>query len=261
VHHPDGTPIWFELNTADGAKAQDFYAATIGWTIEPSPTAEHGGYLIASAPDGARIAGIAPPPPDAPSPPNWSIYFAADDVDAAATKVRELGGSIQVEPADIPGIGRFAIAMDPQHVSFMLMTGSGPDPSSAFVQGPHHGHGVWIELATPDPDGAFAFYGALFGWTREGAMPMGAMGKYAFLGSGETRPGAVMSSRTTGAPARWNWYAYVPDIDAAIATATQLGGVLVQGPDQIPGGDYSANVSDTTGAQIGMVGPRIGDAA
>ena len=261
MQNPDGSPIWFELNTADTAKAREFYAATIGWTIAPTPMAEQGGYLIASAPDGAAIAGVATPPPNAPSLPGWSIYFGTSDVDAAAAKVGDLGGSIQAGPMDIPGVGRFAIATDPQHVSFMLMTGASPDPSSAFLQGPHHGHGVWIELATPDPDAALAFYGALFGWTREGAMPMGAMGDYIFLGSGEARHGAVMSSETTGAPARWNWYAYVPDIDAAISTATGLSGVLLQGPDQIPGGDYSANIGDPTGAQIGMVGPRIGDAA
>lgn len=261
MQNPDGTPIWFELNTTDEAKAKNFYAAAIGWTISRSPMPEHGGYLIASAADGAAIAGVATPPPNTPSLPNWSIYFGTSDVDAAAAKVKQLGGSIQVEPMDIPGVGRFAIATDPQHVSFMLMTGASPDPSTAFIQGPHHGHGVWIELATPDPDGALDFYGALFGWTKEGAMPMGAMGEYVFLGSGEARPGAVMSSTATGAPARWNWYAYVPDIDAAIAAATSGGGVLLQGPDQIPGGDYSANVRDPNGAQIGMVGPRMGDAA
>ncbi len=33
----------------------------IGWTIAPSPMVEHGDYLIAGAPDGAAITGIAPP--------------------------------------------------------------------------------------------------------------------------------------------------------------------------------------------------------
>ncbi|TXC70309.1 VOC family protein [Sphingomonas ginsenosidivorax] len=251
-----GIPAWFELTTPDDAKAQAFYAATIGWTIAPSGMAEHGEYLIATAPDGAAVAGIMTPAPGAPSLSGWSIYFGTPDVDAAAAKVRDLGGSIPVAPMDIPGVGRFAIAADPQGVGFLLMTGESSDPSTAFAQGTQHGHGVWVELATPDPDGALAFYGALFGWTREGAMPMGPMGDYVFLGSGEARPGAVMSSTTTGAPARWNWYAYVPDIDAAIAAATDLGGTLLQGPDPIPGGDYSANVGDTSGAQIGLVGPR-----
>ena len=67
---------------------------------------------------------------------------------------------------------------------------------------------------------------------------------------------SVMSSATTGAPARWNWYVHVADIDAAITAAKAHGGALLQGPDPIPGGDYSANVSDAHGCQIGLVGPR-----
>ncbi|MEG3084350.1 hypothetical protein U1707_11915 [Sphingomonas sp. PB2P12] len=37
LHNPEGGPIRFELNTADEAK--HFYAATIDWTIAPSPMA------------------------------------------------------------------------------------------------------------------------------------------------------------------------------------------------------------------------------
>jgi predicted enzyme related to lactoylglutathione lyase len=33
MQNPDSTPIWFELNTADEAKAQHFYAATTCWMI------------------------------------------------------------------------------------------------------------------------------------------------------------------------------------------------------------------------------------
>ena len=83
------------------------------------------------------------------------------------------------------------------------------------------------------------------------------MGEYTFLGGTDgSRPGAVMSSKTTGTPARWNWYAQVPDIDAAVAAAKDGGGQLLQGPDQIPGGDFSANVRDAQGNQLGLVGAR-----
>jgi predicted enzyme related to lactoylglutathione lyase len=253
-----GTPIWFELNTPDADAARDFYAAVAGWTIAPSPMAEHGGYLIASTPAGAGVAGIMTPPPDAPAFPGWAIYFGVDDVDATAARAGDLGGATVFGPMDIPHVGRFAMMRDPRGVTFTIMRGDSPEPARAFVQAAEAtGHAVWIELATPDPDAAFAFYGALFGFEKAGAMPMGEMGEYAFIGRGEDfRPGAVMSSATTGAPARWNWYVNVPDIDAAIATAQARGGTLLQGPDQIPGGDYSANLADPHGSQIGLVGPR-----
>lgn len=253
-----GTPVWFELGTPDAEAARGFYAAVAGWTIAPSPMAEHGGYLIAATPVGERVGGIMTPPPEAPGVPGWMVYFGVDDVDAAAAHVVDLGGALAFGPMDIPRVGRFAVVRDPQGVTFTIMRGDSPEPSRAFVQmAEAKGHGVWIELATPDPDAAFAFYGALFGFEKVGAMPMGDMGEYAFIGRGEAfRPGAVMSSATTGAPARWNWYVNVPDIDAAIATAKERGGTLIQGPDPIPGGDYSANLADPQGHQIGLVGPR-----
>jgi uncharacterized protein len=257
--NPNGTPIWFELNTPDQAATTRFYESVIGWAIVPAPIADSGGYLIANGKDGTGVAGIMTPPPEAPAFPGWSIYFATGDVDAAAEQVKSLGGAIQFGPMDIPEVGRFAVATDPQGVVFFLMKGASPEDSQAFKQMAGDaglGHGVWIELATPDPDAALDFYGKLFGWSKQGAMPMGPMGDYTFIGRSESdRPGAIMASATTNAPARWNMYFQVADIDAAIAKAKDGGGT-VTGPDEIPGGDYSANVTDPHGQQVGIVGPR-----
>jgi predicted enzyme related to lactoylglutathione lyase len=258
--NPDGTPIWFELNAVDRDKAQAFYAAVMGWSIAPLPGDAHGGYLVATAPDGAGVGGFAVVAPDTPALPGWSIYFGMADVDAAAREVRRLGGEIRVEPMDLPGIGRLAIAADPQGNGFTLMKGASSEPSRAFIQGMQSGHGVWIELATSAPDDALTFYGALFGWEKLGAMPMGPMGDYVFIGNGETRPGAIMASEASGG-AGWRSYFYIPDIHAGIAAAIRMGGLLQQGPDPIPGGDYSAIIADPNGAQVGIVGPRVGEAA
>lgn len=255
--NPDGAPIWFELTTGDQDRAQRFYERLAGWTVAPSGQAEHGGYRIADAADGGSVAGLMTPPPGMHGVPGWAVYFAGDDVDAMVGRVTQLGGRVHFGPQDIPNIGRFATVADPQGVVFQIMKGESAEDSQAFSQmSGNFGHGVWIELATPDIDGALAFYGELFGWTKEGAMPMGDMGEYAFIGAGESRPGAIMSSAATGAPARWNWYVHVPDIDAALVSAEAGGGKVLQGPDQIPGGDYSANIADPDGHQIGLVGSR-----
>ena len=87
---------------------------------------------------------------------------------------------------------------------------------------------------------------------------MGDMGDYTFIGTGDNvRPGAIMSSKTTGAPPSWGVYFHVPDIDAAVATAQAKGGTLARGPDPIPGGAYSAKLIDTGGAIVGIVGRRV----
>ncbi|MBB4155477.1 hypothetical protein GGQ80_003400 [Sphingomonas jinjuensis] len=255
----NGTPAWFELTTPDLHASLPFYERVAGWQIAMSPAAEHGGYRLASAPDGEAVAGIMTG--QGQMPKGWSVYLAADDVDATVARAVELGGSILAGPMDIPHVGRFAAIADPQGVMVNLIADTRESAGSPFKQmegGAGTGHGVWIELATPDPDAAFAFYGALFGWTKAGAMPMGEMGEYAFIGAGDAPPGAIMSSAATGAPARWNWYVEVPDIDAAIDTAKAEGGALLQGPDQIPGGAFSANIADAQGYQIGLVGHRAG---
>ena len=256
----EGTPIWFELNAADPDAAQAFYQTVAGWRVAASPMPEHGGYRIAEA-DGIPVAGIRRPMPEAPGFPGWAVYLATRDVDALASRVTDLGGRIHFGPVDIPHVGRFAMVSDPQDVVFAVMSAARPGETRAFGPvplgtAPTLGHGVWIELATPDPDAAIGFYGALFGWEKLGAMPMGAMGAYAFIGRGDLRPGAVTSSAATGAPARWNWYIHVPDIDAALGTVRESGGTVLRGPDPIPGGSYSAIIADPEGNRLGLAGPR-----
>jgi len=48
------------------------------------------------------------------------VYYGVDDVDAAATKVESLGGSVEVPPADIPEIGRSAGLKDPRGAMFFI---------------------------------------------------------------------------------------------------------------------------------------------
>ena len=256
----DGTPIWFELTTADQDRAQGFYQDVAGWTVAAVPGQELGGYRLANAADGQGVAGIASPPPGKAGNLGWTMYLSASDPDAKANEITAAGGAIHFGPIDIPGIGRFASCADPQGVAFNIMRGESRKGSTAFkpmAGGAGDGHATWVELATPDPDGALAFYGPLFGWTKLGSMPMGAMGDYVFFGKSENdRPGAIMSSKTTGTQPQWKTYFQVADIDATVANVKADGGKLLQGPDEIPGGSFSINIADGEGHQVGFVGQR-----
>jgi predicted enzyme related to lactoylglutathione lyase len=55
-------------------------------------------------------------------PPSWGTYITVDDVDATAAKAKELGGTVLVEPQDIPEVGRFCVIKDPQGAVFSAMT-------------------------------------------------------------------------------------------------------------------------------------------
>jgi len=118
---PGGVFVWTELGTTDVDAAQRFYEQVFGWTTK-DPGAEFGGYRIfhRSENDPNGIAGLmANPSKDIPA--YWNPYVAVESPDATVAKAKELEATILVEPADIPGIGRFAIIRDPQGATFGII--------------------------------------------------------------------------------------------------------------------------------------------
>lgn len=255
--NPHGTPIWYELITGDPDAAGAFYQKVIGWRDGgcPGATAEGtGDYHIYLAPDGQGVAGMMKTPEGAPPEPGWFSYIGVDDVDAAAGKIAAAGGSIHMPPTTIEGVGRMAMVADPQGVVFYVMKGSSPEGSTAFKR-MAPGHGEWNELQTSDDQAALAFYGDQFGWTKDGAMPMGEMGDYSFLGHDGGIIGAVMKAPSGEAPG-WNYFFRVGDIDEAKQRIEEAGGSIVQGPHEVPGGDFVIYAKDPQGAKFGVVGSR-----
>jgi len=55
---------------------------------------------------------------DSSSPAHWSVTFGVDDVDAAATTAKELGGDVVAGPFDAPWT-RMAVIKDPQGATFI----------------------------------------------------------------------------------------------------------------------------------------------
>jgi uncharacterized protein len=112
-----GTFCWSELSTRDMEKAKSFYADVFGWE---NATGEFGDReYVEFKVDGRSIAGGmamgAGVPDEVPS--HWAVYFAVDDTDAAIAKVKDLGGSVLLDPIDSPA-GRFAAVGDPQGARF-----------------------------------------------------------------------------------------------------------------------------------------------
>lgn len=251
-----GTPIWYELITADADAAQRFYDTVLGWSFERMPGGPQMDYRIAIA-GGTAVAGLMQQPEGDEMPLRWLVYFGVDDVDRSAGEAAQAGATVHVPPTDIPGVGRFAFLSDPQGALFYLMRGTSDEESRAFRCGEDvpQGHAVWNELSAPDPKAAIAFYGALLGLRREGAMPMGEPGDYSFIHAGPDCIGAVMGEVPDGQPG-WLAYFSVDDIDAAAQRLGQAGGRIVQGPDEIPGNCFSLVAEDGNGARFGLVGRR-----
>ena len=253
--NPHGTPIWYELMTSDPDAAQAFYTDVIGWTVGSFPGAPDGpvDYRIFSAADGEGVGGMMKSPEGGP-PPGWFGYIGVDDVDAAVDRISAAGGTVCMPPTTLEGVGRMAMVADPQGVTFYVMKGASSEASTAFKR-MAPGHGEWNELQTSDDQAALAFYGDQFGWTKDGAMPMGDMGEYSFLSHGGGMIGAVMKAPPGERPG-WNYFFRVGDIDQAKQRIETGGGSIRQGPIQVPGGDYVIYAADPQGATFGVVGSR-----
>lgn len=83
------------------------------------------------------------------------------------------------------------------------------------------------------------------------------MGTYRFLRHGDIMIGAVMPKMPQMQVSAWSYYFRVPDIDAAITTINTIGGSIVHGPIEIPGGEYALNAMDPQGAAFALVGPKL----
>ena len=106
---PMGGWFWNELWTSDDRKAVAFYETLFGYTHDLMNMGPMAYYLLNK--DGRPRAGLCQSVnPAAKS--MWLPYVAVADCDATAQKAAALGGDVVTSPRDIPGIGRFAIAVD-----------------------------------------------------------------------------------------------------------------------------------------------------
>jgi predicted enzyme related to lactoylglutathione lyase len=254
-----GDFIWYELMTTDADAAQDFYGGLVGWSFKDGGQSDMD-YRLFSA-DGPQVGGVMPlsqEMQDGGARPMWAGYIGVDDVDATAQKIRSSGGTIMMEPQDIPDVGRFAFVRDPQGVPFYIMRGLSDEPSESFAHdAPREGHCAWNELLTSDLDAADAFYGDCFGWVAADSMDMGEAGPYRIYRNGEHRAsmfGAMMKRPESGPPPIWLYYFRVPDIDEAATFIGAHGGAVVIGPQEIPGGEYVLNGTDPQGAIFALIG-------
>jgi predicted enzyme related to lactoylglutathione lyase len=253
-----GDFLWYELMTSDTAAAERFYGAVLGWRTRPAEASPVEYRCFGTGE--SEIAGLMAVPADAAAAgmrPRWLGYIAVDDVDASAAGVLRAGGTQQVPPTDIPGVGRFALLSDPQGVPFYVMRGTEEGTAKSFSPGTS-GHCHWNELATTDQEAALAFYTAQFGWERGDAMPMGEMGEYRFINHHGAMLGAVMTRMPGGPPPGWTFYFGVEDIDSVAGTVSAEGGTIHHGPAEVPGGVFIIIATDPQGVMFGLVGPRKG---
>jgi predicted enzyme related to lactoylglutathione lyase len=126
VFDEHGSPFWNELHSSDVDASLDFYEQLVQWKRQPNEMGPDLTYYVMETPEHGDpkqvgAGGIMQRMRDEIDS-TWTVYFNVDDADAAAAKAVELGGSIMMEPHDIPGVGRSTWIVDPTGAFFAAMT-------------------------------------------------------------------------------------------------------------------------------------------
>ena len=110
-------------------------------------------------------------------PTQWMGHIHTAKLDEELKAVTGDGGTIVRPAQDIPGVGRFAVGLDPQKVKYLLFEpGKGDVPPRLGQMAV--GNVGWHELLTDDQAKAFDYDSRHYGWQKDTAHDMGAMGTY-----------------------------------------------------------------------------------
>ena len=101
--------------------------------------------------------------------------------DEAASKVRDAGGAVVMEPFDIMDAGRMAMFTDPEGAMFCVWQANRHKGARIVNE---HGSLNFNGLSTRDVDAAKAFYGSVFGWQTL-ALPGGEIELWTLPGYGD----------------------------------------------------------------------------
>jgi predicted enzyme related to lactoylglutathione lyase len=248
-----GVPCWVDTSQPDPEAALPFYSDLFGWEFEDvMPDGSDERYFIGRI-RGGDVAAIGSIPEGAPPMATWNTYVWVTSADMTASKARDAGGAVVMEPFDVMDSGRMAVLTDPEGAVFFVWQAKNGKGAQIVNE---HGSLNFNGLATRDPERAKTFYGVIFGWETL-ALPAGHMWTLTGYGDhlAESNPGLreqmaqmsapegfidVVAALTPIAddnpdtPAHWSVTFGVDHADTTAARASELGGEVVTGPLDAP---------------------------
>ncbi|MFG2639488.1 VOC family protein [Streptomyces sp. NPDC048370] len=207
----------------DLGAAETFYGGVFGWEFRPTRLGEE--FSVALS-DGAPVAGIGALAPRLAVAVAWTPYFAVDDADVTAARIRERSATVAVGPLRF-GTGRAALASDREGAVFGIWEGEIiPDWSVGKGGAP-----AWLELRTRNAFDAAIFYAEVLDWAGElpGCCQVSYEDDHVVLSHGDITVARLYGGAVEDAPdpqvrPRWHVHFRVPDLDEAVETAVRLGG-------------------------------------
>ena len=249
-----GVPSWVDTSHPDPEAAVEFYRGLFGWEFEDvMPTGSEAKYFVARL-RGGDVAAIGSVPESAPPMAMWNTYVWVDSADEAASKVRDAGGRVVVEPFDVMDSGRMAVLADPEGAVFNVWQANKHKGAQVVNEaGALNFNGLHIR----DVERAKSFYNAVFGW--ETLDLGGGVEMWSLPGYGDhlerDNPGLRDTVTAMGGPKgfedvvaslnpitddqpdtppHWSVTFGVDDADATAARATELGGEVIVPPIDVP---------------------------
>ncbi|MEV8031513.1 VOC family protein [Streptomyces sp. NPDC086182] len=249
----NGAPNWLDVGTADIDGATTFYGGLFGWQFR-SAGPDAGGYGFFQV-DGKTVAG-GMQITDEQGPPSWNVYFQTADAEATAKAVEQAKGTVLMPPMDVMGEGHMAMLADEAGVTFGIWQ---PGRTKGLGMAGDPGSLCWVELYTPDIAAAAAFYDSVFGWNTS-AVPFPG-GTYTCINPAGTEEesmfGGVMPLADDPVEAKtgayWLPYVEVPDTDAVVAKAQELGGTVRMPATDMEGVGRMAKLADPYGARFAVI--------
>ena len=234
--------VHFEIGGPDGGQLADFYAGLFGWSMHPVPGV---GYILIDTRGGAGINGGISQSEDGAA--SVTFYIETDDMQAALDKINLLGGKTETPITELAGMVTFARFSDPDGLIIGLVLAPA-DPAQAILPGPGAGAPVdWFEVLGADADRSQRFYAEIFGWQASAAGP-----GYAMVDTGTSR-GIKGGLGVVADQGSWaTVYASVPDVEAVLARAVELGGTREYGPNPVDDHMETGALRDPAGNVFGV---------
>jgi predicted enzyme related to lactoylglutathione lyase len=245
-----GNPVvHFDISGPDPEELQKFYGELFGWKIDPVPEMN---YALVDTQGGSGINGGIGKAPEGPG--QVAFYVMADDLQAVLDKAESLGGKTTQPVMNIPGAVTLAMFADPEGHEVGLVGGG--DQMETQQGAPSSGSGApvaWFEVMGGDGAGLVSFSTELFGWTSKKYEVPGF--DYWEMDSGSEV--GIKGGIGTG-PQGQSYatvYASVPDVEARLEKAVQLGATTVMPPTAMPSLTI-AMFTDPQGHVFGMFTPH-----
>ncbi|HEY0943314.1 MAG TPA: VOC family protein [Steroidobacter sp.] len=236
-----GRFVWHELVTPDANAAHAFYGKAIGWKSQPWE--EDASYVMFAAPRGPIGATVGRDS----AAPHWLPYIGTGDIENTIELAKQKGGSVVKEVETLSTGSRYAVLQDPYGATFGVYESA---EDYGKITPPKVGEHSWHELLSPDHEAAFEFYSALFGWEKIREHDMGPMGTYLIYGLNGDALGGMMKTMDSGQGTAWLSYVHVKDVNQTAQKVKSAGGQIINGPMEVPGGDWIVAALDPQGAMF-----------